>query len=322
MSIQSQKQARWRIDTDLLIPGRGDPIRHATLVYTTDDGEARGQILYAGPLSAVPDAYVSVPCIAHVPVLMPGMWDCHVHLFSDASGNLDALATLPHSLSGMRSARDVAATVNAGFTSLREMGGYGIDFHAAIDEAWIPGPRIYSAGAPISQTAGHGDLHTVPLEVLQDTIKHGLPLCVVDGVDECTKAVRAQIRRGAKVIKIMATGGVMSRIDSPRAAQFTRAELEAMVGEATRTDLSVAAHAHGTEGIVAALKAGVKTIEHGSYLTPEAIELMKEKKAMLVATRCVHVWGVRNPGNMPVESYRKILAVDKANAKSYEAAVS
>lgn len=120
---------------------------------------------------------------------------------------------------------------------MREVGGYGIDFSKAIDEGWIPGPHIYSAGAPISQTAGHGDLHTQPIELMHHKIAAGLPLQLADGVDEAIKAVRLQIRRGAKVIKLCSTGGVMSRIDSPRAAQFNAAELQAMVDEATRTNM-------------------------------------------------------------------------------------
>ena len=113
----------------------------------------------------------------------------------------------------------------------------------------------------------------------------------------------------------------MSRIDSPRAAQFNTAELKAMVEEATRTNLLVAAHAHGTEGILAALHAGVKTIEHGSYLTDEVIDLMKDKGAILVATRFIQVNGLSHPENMPPESYKKILEVEQANRKSYSKAI-
>lgn len=114
----------------------------------------------------------------------------------------------------------------------------------------------------------------------------------------------------------------MSRIDSPRAAQFTKSELEAMVEEATRTNILVAAHAHGTEGIIAALKAGVKTIEHGSYLTQEAIDLMIEKEAILVPTRLIQVRMLRNKDALPPESFKKLLDVEQANFDSAKAAVS
>jgi imidazolonepropionase-like amidohydrolase len=306
-----------RIDTDLLIPGKGEPIKSGSLVFDSKEGK----ILFAGATKNLPKDLANLSVSDHVPVLLPGLWDCHVHYFGMASGNLDLLATLPQSLAGVRSARDFAATLNAGYTSVREVGGYGVDMKQAVDEGWIPGPRIYSAGAPISQTAGHGDLHTVPLELVHDRINHGLPLAVADGVEGAILAVRKQIRRGAKLIKICATGGVLSRIDSPTAAQFNKSELEAMVEEATRTNLIVAAHAHGTEGIIAALKAGVKTIEHGSYLNDEAIALMKEKDAILVATRFIQVNGVRNAQNMTPESYRKLLAVEQENLQSYKKAV-
>lgn len=324
-TINATAASKLRVDADLLIPGRGKPIENAVLVCSTDNadnGEESGKILYAGPKADLPSKYSDLCASITVPVLMPGLWDCHVHYFGEAEPNLDHLVLLRPALAGMRSARDVAATLNAGYTSVREVGGYGIDFAQAIEEGWMPGPHIYSAGAPISQTAGHGDLHTQPIELMHHKIEQGLPLHLADGVEEAIKAVRLQIRRGAKVIKICSTGGVLSRIDSPRAAQFTRAELEAMVEEATRTSLYVAAHAHGTEGIIAALKAGVMTIEHGSYLTEEAIDLMKDKGAILVATRFIQVNGIQHPENMPQESYKKLLVVEKANKKSYADAVS
>ncbi|KAK5122980.1 hypothetical protein LTR85_003546 [Meristemomyces frigidus] len=306
-----------RVDTDLLVPGRGEPTKDGTLVYSTKTGK----IVYAGSQSSLPAMYATLAISIKVPVLMPGLWDCHVHFFGEADGNLERLVQLAPALAGMRAARDVAATLNAGYTSVREVGGYGVDFVKAIDEGWMPGPHIYGAGAAISQTAGHGDLHGIPLEMMHHQINHGLPFCLADGVEGAIKAVRTQIRRGAKVIKICSTGGVMSKIDSPQAAQFTKSEIEAMVEEATRTNMLVAAHAHGTEGIIAALKAGVKTIEHGSYLTKEAIDLMIEKDAILVATRLIQVNGLRNPQNMPEGSYKKLLVVEQENKKSYEAAI-
>ena len=312
-----------RVDADLLIPGRGIPIENGTLICGTEqssNSDERHKIVYAGSTSDVPSKYSSL-LSTKVPVLMPGLWDAHVHYFGNRDLNLDAVAFIRPALSGIRAARDVAATLNAGFTSVREVGGYGIDFSQAINEGWIPGPHIYSAGAPLSQTAGHGDLHTLPIETMHHKIQEGLPLYLADGVEGAIKAVRLQIRRGAKVIKICSTGGVLSRIDSPTAAQFNKTELEAIVEEATRTNMYVAAHAHGTEGIISALKAGVMTIEHGSYLTDEAIELMKEKGAILVATRFIQEHGTKHPDIMPKESFKKILEVNKANKKSYHNAV-
>ena len=129
------------------------------------------------------------------------------------------------------------------------------------------------------------------------------------------------IRRGAKVIKVCATGGVMSRIDSPTAPQFSPPELRAMVEEAKRASMIVAAHCHGKAGIINSLNAGIRTIEHGSYLDEEAIDLMLEKKAMLIATRSIVANGIDHPQNMPPESYKKLLEIAGTHKRSYATAV-
>jgi imidazolonepropionase-like amidohydrolase len=254
--------------------------------------------------------------------LMPGLWDCHVHFSGRADPNIENMALLPLALAGVRAARDIAATLNAGYTSVREVGGNGAELIKAIDEGWVPGPNIYPSVAPLSQTAGHADLHTFPSEWLQDRIKHGFPFWICDGIDECRKAVRTQIRRGAKLIKVHATGGVMSRLDSPLAPQFSIPELKVIVEEATKAGLIVAAHCHAKAGIMNSLEAGVKTIEHGSYLDEEAISKMKEKDAILVATRAVFESGLAHPGNMPPESYKKMVQVAGIHKIAYETAVS
>ncbi|CAK1367806.1 hypotheticalsprotein [Cercospora beticola] len=311
-----------RVDADLLIPGRGEPVKHAALIYEAiEKASGKGKILFAGNKDDVPSKYANVKASLHVPVLMPGMWDCHVHLIGQKDLNLEQIALMSSSTAGFRIARDAVATLNAGFTSVREVGGYGIDIKSSIEEGWIPGPHIYSAGSILSQTAGHGDLHTMPLELMHHRMTDGFPLALADGIDEAIKQTRKQIRRGASVIKVCATGGVLSRIDSPKAAQFTNAELEAIVGEATRTNMIVAAHAHGTEGILAALHAGVKTIEHGSYLTEEAIELMLEKEAILVPTRYVQQYGIEHAEQMAPESYQKMAETVNANKESYRKAI-
>ncbi|KAK4502243.1 hypothetical protein PRZ48_005668 [Zasmidium cellare] len=314
-SPQDDKPKALRIDADLLIPGRGKPISNATLIFS------QGTILHVGPTTSLSKDHARLEAERKVPFLMPGLWDVHVHFFGEASPSLENVAYTQPALAGFRAARDMLSLLDAGFTSVREVGGYGVDFKTGIDEGWIPGPNIYSAGAPLSQTAGHGDLHSVPLSLMHDKIAAGMPLALADGVDEAIKATRTQIRRGAKLIKICSTGGVMSRIDSPRAAQFTNKELEAVVEEARRTGLVVASHAHGTEGIIAAINAGVHTIEHGSYLTKEAIDLMVQKKIMLVATRTIVANGVDNPDTMPPDSYKKLLEIADSNRKSYEAAI-
>ena len=146
-------------------------------------------------------------------------------------------------------------------------------------------------------------------------------LCLTDGVPECIKAVRLQIRRGARVIKIFATGGVLSIRDDPMLAQFSADELDAIVGEATRHGRLVAAHAHGKAGIMAALRAGVGSIEHGTYMDEECVKLMKERGVVYVPTRTVVVEGLKHPELMSPESYAKLKVVAKRHKDAYRLAV-
>lgn len=142
-----------------------------------------------------------------------------------ASANNQALV-------GARSARDVMLLLNAGFTSVREMGGYGIALDQAITEGSLVGPKIYSSNCIISPTGGHADAHDLPEDWCKATTAHGGPAYTADGVAECLKAVRMQLRAGAKVIKICASGGVGSEKDSPLDQEFSDEEIKAMVEEA------------------------------------------------------------------------------------------
>lgn len=167
----------------------------------------------------------------------------------------------------------------------------------AISDGIIVSPNIYSAGAALSQTAGHGDIFSLPaglvyqnLGVSQVNPGHfGKTFtCIVDGVDECRWAVRLQVRRGAKTIKVLASGGVLSRDDDVRHAQFSDEELRVMVEEAARQGRCVAAHVHSKPGILAAVRAGVITVEHVSLADQECIDLIKEKGVMCVFARFVN----------------------------------
>ncbi|MCJ1307806.1 hypothetical protein MMC25_001454 [Agyrium rufum] len=304
-----------RVDCDLLIPGRGQPIKDATLISEED------KIKWVGPTKEVPSEYSSSQVVAKVPMLMPGLWDCHVHFLGAKTASVAGFISNPQALAGARSARDVTATLNAGFTSVRELAGYGVELSQAIEEGWIEGPNIYSSVSPLSMTAGHGDGHTLPAVQVNDNFHHGVPFYVCDGVEECLKAVRLQIRRGAKIIKVCATGGATSLIDKPDGAQFSTSELVAVVEEAERADMIVAAHCHGIKGIMNALMAGCKTIEHGSYLDDTALEMMLKKDVMLVATRSIVTWGASNPQYFDPASYRKMKALADSNAASYAKAI-
>jgi imidazolonepropionase-like amidohydrolase len=212
-------------------------------------------------------------------------------------------------LAGARTTYDVGAVLNAGFTSVRELAGWGGHISSAINDGSILGPNIYSSISILSMTAGHGDVHGVPLTALLDASAHGLPFALCDGVPECIRAVRLQLRQGAKVIKLCASGGVGSELDNVEDRQFSDAELEAIVQEAGRAKRIVAAHCHGKEGIMAALRAGCMTIEHGSYLDEEAAALMKEKGAIFVTTRSIIEGGLKLKQIWTPMQYEKLKAI-------------
>ncbi|GAB7350901.1 hypothetical protein MBLNU459_g1415t1 [Dothideomycetes sp. NU459] len=308
------KSIIFSIKTSLLIPGLGPPSKDQTVVIKNS------KIVHVGPSASLPAQYARAPTV-DVPVLMPGLWDSHLHYLGVTSLNLDVYATTPQALAGARVAADVARTLNAGFTSVRELAGYGYLVSKAIGEGQLVGPNIYSAVSLLSQTAGHGDAHDTPLEVVRDLCNHGVPMTVTDGIAECRRAVRENIRKGAAVIKVAASGGVLSQLDDPHDQQFSDGELAVIVEEAERAGRIVAAHVHGKKGIMAALKAGCKTIEHGTWLDEEAVGLMKEKGAVLVATSLIVQEGVKHPELMSPESYIKMKQTAEAHEKAYKLAV-
>ncbi|WYZ46817.1 hypothetical protein EsH8_IX_001042 [Colletotrichum jinshuiense] len=285
------------IKTGLLIPGDGEPLKDAALVISDK------LIAWVGAQSSLPPKYTESPHKLHtVPYLMPGLWDCHAHFAGDsldpesgADGYMSFITEHPAS-SGARLTRGCWLALQRGYTSLRDVGGLGCEVSRAIDDGSIVGPNIYSSGSCLSQLAGHGDIFPLPagdllLNFGVSQIKPGhfgtSMTMIVDGVDECRRGVRLQIRRGAKCIKVMASGGVMSRDDNPLYAQFSASELETIVEEATRQNRVVAAHVHGKPGILAAVRAGVTTVEHVSFADRECIDLIKEKGVLYIATRIV-----------------------------------
>jgi imidazolonepropionase-like amidohydrolase len=288
-----------RIDADLLVPGRGTPVRDAAVVL---DGSS---IAYAGPKQGAPD----VARAASVPCLMPGLWDCHAHFMGMTTLDFTHLATLPMPVLAARAAKDVEKALQAGFTSIREAGGLGVHLARVVQEGLLEGPSIYAPGAILSQTGGHGDLHALPLPWMGDLCQRGAPMALCDGVPECLKAVRTQLRLGARVIKICASGGVLSEIDHPIHQQFSHEELRAIVEEAGRAERVVMAHCHGKPGIMAALRAGVRTIEHGSYLDEEGAAAMRELGAILVPTRFIVERGLLAKGRIPAFAFEKLVAV-------------
>ncbi len=216
--------------------------------------------------------------------LMPGLIDAHTHLTMDVSGDwvTRSVRELPAD-AALRGARNARLTLLAGFTTVRDVGAGGfadISLMNAIDAGMVIGPRMIPSAHAIGITGGHCDETGWAPGVNELSWKEG----VADGVDEVVKAVRYQVKHGAKVIKVCATAGVLSFDATLGAQQLSDEELRAIVQEAHRHGLKVAAHAHGTEGIKAAVRAGVASIEHGSMLDDEAIGLMKRNGTYLVPT--------------------------------------
>lgn len=268
-----------RIEADQLIPGLGEPVRDGVVIV--DDHT----ISYAGPAAQAP----ATPAVTAVRArtVMPGLWDCHGHFMGLRSADF---AQLPQESVALRAARcvpDMQAALDAGVTSVREVGGLGIHLARAVAEGTVVGPSIYAAGTALSITGGHGDLHSYPVSWVEDFGHVGGEFRLADGPAECARATREQLRRNAKVIKIFASGGVLSELDHPIHQQFTGAELRAIVEVAGMAERVVAAHCHGKPGMIAALEAGVRTIEHGTYLDEEVAAAMRETGAILVPTMTI-----------------------------------
>jgi imidazolonepropionase-like amidohydrolase len=269
-----------RIEAAVLVPGEGEPIPDGVVLF-----EEGGVISYAGPAAQAP-ATPRVP-VTRAAATMPGMWDAHCHLVGVRGPDLERLPYEPVATRAARCARDLRAALDAGVTSVREVGGLGVFLATVVAEGLIEGPHIYAAGSVLSTTGGHGDFHHLPLQWVRDSGHFGGTQRLCDGADDCGRAAREQLRAGAKVIKLCASGGVNSVIDDPIHQQFTIAEMRAIVEVAGMADRVVAAHCHGKPGMMAALEAGVRTIEHGTYLDEEACDAMRETQAILVPTRTI-----------------------------------
>ena len=222
-------------------------------------------------------------------ILLPGLMDMHTHLDLDYSDGFGKIITHESASKGaIRATKNAEKTLMAGFTTVRNVGQVhitgeliGVALSEAEQEGWIVSPRIIPAGHMVTISGGHADLTLGLSENLFDPEpKHG----VVNNMGEAIEAVRYQIKHGAKVIKIHATAGVMSLEDSVGAQQLSDEEMKAIVEEAERHHTKVAAHAHGAEGIKAAINAGVSSIEHGSLLDDEGIRMMKKHNVFLVPT--------------------------------------
>ena len=297
----------------LAVPGE-DPLREATLVIKGPRvAEVRRGWVEAAELVGAADVEVETIDLRER-FVMPGLIDCHTHITSQYTAGV-RLQRLQESeadaaLHGVRYAR---LTLDAGFTTIRNVGSSGDAVFAlrdAIEAGIVPGPRILAAGEGITPTGGHGDGTVGFREDLFDA--PGPELGVCDGQASCRHAVRAQVKRGADLIKLTATGGVLSAIAAGTGQQFFADELDAIVATAHLLGKRAAAHAHGADGINAALRAGVDSIEHGTFLDDESIRLFKETGAFLVPTiiagKTVEE-RARQPGYYPPPVVEKALRV-------------
>jgi len=214
--------------------------------------------------------------------IFPGFFDCHVHLTMTTIDTVERLST-PLSYRFYQAIHNMQVTLDAGITSVRDASGADLGVKQAVDNGLVAGPRMQISIAMLSQTGGHGDGHVLCGAQLRVPYP-GAPSGVVDGPDEMRKRVRELVREGASVIKVATSGGVLSPISDPTRGHLRDVELEVLVEEATAAGLHVMAHAQATDGIKAAIRSGIRSIEHGIYLDDEAIQMMLDRGTYLVPT--------------------------------------
>jgi imidazolonepropionase-like amidohydrolase len=256
--------------------------------------------------------------------ILPGLIDAHVHAcFSGL--DLMKIVQEPFSYQFYAAARNLARTLDSGVTTVRDAGGADLGMKQAAEEGLLDGPDLVIAITVLGQTGGHTDGWTVHGDCLRLLVSHpGRPEMVVDGVEQMRLRVRELARAGADVIKVCTSGGVLSPRDDPRHAQFSPDELEVCVAEAAASGLGVMAHAQGTPGIKNALRAGVRSIEHGIFLDDECIELLLEQDAWLVPTLLAPqalLRAVDAGAQLPAAVVEKARAVVEVHAESVGRAI-
>jgi imidazolonepropionase-like amidohydrolase len=255
--------------------------------------------------------------------VIPGMFDCHVHVMVSHIDQFRMLQT-PFSLKFYEAARNLEATLASGITTVRDAGGADLGVKTAVGQGLIDGPDMQISLTMLTQTGGHGDGWMPSGSHLPFLIPHpGVPPAIVDGPDEVRRKVREVIRMGADVVKVATSGGVLSPRDDPRHAHFGPDELEVLVAEAATLGRWVMAHAQAYEGVKNAIRAGIRSIEHGIYLDDEAIGLMLERGTFLVPTLVapIGVIAAAEAGaSIPEASIRKAREVIEVHRDSFRRA--
>jgi imidazolonepropionase-like amidohydrolase len=257
--------------------------------------------------------------------LLPGLFDCHTHVTLSSISLLNSLQA-PFSYRFFETVRNLEATLRAGITCVRDAAGADAGVKRAVADGLVQGPRLQISLTLLSQTGGHGDGWYPSGQVVRFWPPYpGMPDGLVDGPEALRRKVRELVRAGADVIKVATSGGVLSPTDDPRHAHFRDDELAALVAEAAAAGRWVMAHAQAGDGIKAAVRAGVRSVEHGIYLDDEAIELMLARGAWLVPT-LVAPRGVLTAAEagvpLPDAARRKAVEVTEAHADSFRRAVA
>ncbi|MDX2302707.1 MAG: amidohydrolase family protein [Microscillaceae bacterium] len=261
--------------------------------------------------------------------VLPGLMDMHVHIESQQSPQTyTERYTLNKEDVAFRAAKYAKITLMSGFTTVRDLGGSGVNIalRKAVDAGWTVGPRIYTAGKSIAPTGGHADpTNGYRNDLMGDP---GPELGVINGTDDCRKAVRHQLKLGADLIKITATGGVLSVAKDGFRPQFTEEEIKAIVETCNDLGITTAAHAHGPEGMKRAIRAGITSIEHGTLMDDEVIALMKQYGTYYVPTISAGEYVAEQakiPGRFPDVIVPKALSIGpqirQTFAKAYKAGV-
>jgi imidazolonepropionase-like amidohydrolase len=293
----------------------GPPLRDAAVLIRGD------RIERVGPAAGMSGDQVIDLGAATV---LPGLIDLHTHLTDEVGTNWEsALLTTTPGRAAIYGAVNARTTLMAGFTSARDMGPtwpyVDIDLRYAIEKGSVPGPRLQVAGNYVSATGGAGDARQFSIYVDVPIVRN-----LADGVDQVRQVSRTNLKNGADFIKILATGAVMSKGIPPGAQQYSDAELAVAVEEATRWGRFVAAHAHGAEGIKAAVRAGVRTIDHGSMLDEEGARLMKQRGTYFAPTLYVGhtILNDNQALNIPAHQVEREKAMQGTQERAFKTALA
>ncbi len=263
--------------------------------------------------STSPQSGDEVIDLANMTVL-PGLMDVHTHLTMNPDFDPFREVTSTSAKEAINGVVNARKTLMAGFTTVRNVGAAGfvdLDLRDAVNSGQLAGPHMLVSGPAMGITGGHCDDNLLPFQY------HEVSGGVADGIAQVQHKVRENIKYGADLIKICATGGVLSKGDDPQASQYTLEEMQAIVADAHRLGRKIAAHAHGAQGILWASEAGVDSIEHGSYIDDAAIAMMKKHGTYLVPTVYLEDWQIQN-GHLPAFYHQKMVdvsAVAKQNIK-------